>query len=325
MASSMTHAGELMRELFRSLCPRDHWEGIEEANPDRPVLIAGHRGSPLFEPENTIPSFARALKDGANAIELDLCITRDERIVSWHDWTPDGAVARVRWLEIEPQNSFRPTRPEERFQGPVSDFDLDLFREKYGYARKKGNEVVDVLIPTLDEVMAWAVEQEGIEAIFLDCKIPNEQSHMGPAFIRELDRIIGPWTDRFEFILEILDTEMIPHALTSKTVHHISYDKVVPPGLVLDVSEHSSAKDSIHHNLGASLVLRPRLTTFAPWTTYRRIMKNEMSHAREAEESSTPLIFAATINRPEEFECLRRMGVTAFQTDLPHVMSGLVG
>ena len=54
----------------------------------RPRLYA-HRGAAAEMPENTIPSFARALEHGASALETDLHMTRDGHVVVSHD--PDGA------------------------------------------------------------------------------------------------------------------------------------------------------------------------------------------------------------------------------------------
>ncbi len=322
---------DFIQELMRGSCPHRDWNPPPrawETGTEPPILIAGHRGSPLFEPENTIPGFRRAIEDGANAIELDLCITKDGQIIAWHDWTPDGTVARVRWMEIEPKNNFRPIRPDEEFQGPVPEFDLATFRKHYGYARKDGNVPVDVPIPTLEEVVEWARGEERLKAIFLDCKIPDGESDLGPAFMREMDRIVEPVKDRLELILEVQGPGMVDHALSSTTADRVSLDRSVPPGIALDVSRFSSATEAVRKNLGASLVLRPRLTTIAPWTTYRRIMKRELAIASEASEvpnTLAPLVFAATINREEEFRCLLKMGVRAFQTDLPHVMAGVLG
>lgn len=50
--------------------------------------LYGHRGAPRHLPENTLPSFRRALDDGANALELDVHLTRDGEVVVSHD--PDG-------------------------------------------------------------------------------------------------------------------------------------------------------------------------------------------------------------------------------------------
>jgi glycerophosphoryl diester phosphodiesterase len=45
----------------------------------------GHRGAPRESPENTIPSFQRALELGADAIELDVHATADGVVVVHHD------------------------------------------------------------------------------------------------------------------------------------------------------------------------------------------------------------------------------------------------
>lgn len=54
---------------------------------DRPLLF-GHRGACARCPENTMPAFSAALADGASALELDIQITRDGKVVVIHD--PDG-------------------------------------------------------------------------------------------------------------------------------------------------------------------------------------------------------------------------------------------
>ncbi len=45
----------------------------------------GHPGAAGLEPENTLRSFRRSVVEGADAIELDLRLTRDERLVVLHD------------------------------------------------------------------------------------------------------------------------------------------------------------------------------------------------------------------------------------------------
>ncbi len=49
----------------------------------------GHRGAAGLEPENTLRSFLRASEEGADALELDLRVTRDEHLVVLHDRTVD--------------------------------------------------------------------------------------------------------------------------------------------------------------------------------------------------------------------------------------------
>ena len=49
----------------------------------------GHRGASGLEPENTLRSFRRAEEVGADALELDLRVTRDGHLVVLHDPTVD--------------------------------------------------------------------------------------------------------------------------------------------------------------------------------------------------------------------------------------------
>lgn len=45
----------------------------------------GHRGARGLMPENTIPSFKKAIEVGANTIEFDVHITKDHKVVIYHD------------------------------------------------------------------------------------------------------------------------------------------------------------------------------------------------------------------------------------------------
>jgi glycerophosphoryl diester phosphodiesterase len=52
-----------------------------------PRLLYGHRGAACERPENTLPSFERALEAGVDVIETDVQITRDGHFVLAHDDT----------------------------------------------------------------------------------------------------------------------------------------------------------------------------------------------------------------------------------------------
>jgi glycerophosphoryl diester phosphodiesterase len=51
------------------------------------VQIIGHRGSRATHPENTMAAFAHALSCGADGIELDVVVTRDDKLAVTHDLT----------------------------------------------------------------------------------------------------------------------------------------------------------------------------------------------------------------------------------------------
>lgn len=52
-------------------------------------LVIGHRGAAGEAPENTLASFLLAVRQGADAIELDIHLSADDRLVVCHDATVD--------------------------------------------------------------------------------------------------------------------------------------------------------------------------------------------------------------------------------------------
>lgn len=60
-----------------------------------------HRGCPRERTENTLPGFLLALERGADAIELDVHVTRDAEVVVHHDAACAGrAIAESTWREL---------------------------------------------------------------------------------------------------------------------------------------------------------------------------------------------------------------------------------
>jgi glycerophosphoryl diester phosphodiesterase len=55
------------------------------AAPPRKILIYGHRGASALRPEHTLASYAKAIEDGADFIEPDLCATRDGQLIIRHE------------------------------------------------------------------------------------------------------------------------------------------------------------------------------------------------------------------------------------------------
>jgi glycerophosphoryl diester phosphodiesterase len=58
----------------------------------RPVIA--HRGASALAPENTLPAFELAIRQGADALELDVRLTRDGAAVVIHDETLDRVTDR---------------------------------------------------------------------------------------------------------------------------------------------------------------------------------------------------------------------------------------
>ncbi|HMD14677.1 MAG TPA: glycerophosphodiester phosphodiesterase family protein, partial [Bacteroidota bacterium] len=52
---------------------------------NRLPLIIAHRGSSAVAPENTLAAFKQAIRDRADAVELDIQLTSDGEVVVFHD------------------------------------------------------------------------------------------------------------------------------------------------------------------------------------------------------------------------------------------------
>ncbi len=64
--------------------------GLElHRSPGGPPRLVGHRGACAVAPENTLASFAQAVADGADIVEMDVRLTADEQVVVMHDATVD--------------------------------------------------------------------------------------------------------------------------------------------------------------------------------------------------------------------------------------------
>ena len=62
------------------------WEPVDTKNifGSSPLLIA-HRGTPFTIPENTLKSLKNAINIGFEAIEVDVCSTKDKVVVCSHN------------------------------------------------------------------------------------------------------------------------------------------------------------------------------------------------------------------------------------------------
>jgi len=291
----------------------------------RHFWVIGHRGAPEREVENTLASFERALADGANGLELDLCVTADEQVVIWHDEDPHDWRARFRRLGLEPVVRYRPRAPSSRrFRRRTSELTLDELRAHFGYAKGLFGKPVPARIPTLTEFMQWASDKEALGLVFLDVKVPAEREDSMLALVRQLDELVMRHQPRFEIVLE---TPTAPAAtlLTRLAPRYARALDVEPrPGLVLDYERYSAARVAIAHGLTHATPQRPRWITLFPFATHRRIVKEDLARVAGHNESSPDAaivgICSFTINREREMRELIELGVWGIQSDRPGLL-----
>ncbi len=157
--------------------------------PVRRIYVIGHRGAPYHFPENTIASFRKALDLGANGLEFDLCLTKDKRIVVFHDASPDksrtmfedfpyelvspefdGNTALIKELK---GGEYRIARRRHLWSGKSFDIlklDLDQVEHWYRYHHVEGTEYP---IPPLEDFLTFvSSEVQRLKLLFFDMKNP---------------------------------------------------------------------------------------------------------------------------------------------------------
>jgi endoglucanase len=146
--------------------------------------IQGHRGARSLLPENTLPSFKRALEIGVDTIECDLAITKDGEVVIYHDRHlnphitrgPDGqwlehagpAIASLTYQELQAYDVGR-IKPATRYAREFSDqvaidgTRIPKFSELLDLVSKSANKHVGIdcetKISPIDPQSTWPVEK----------------------------------------------------------------------------------------------------------------------------------------------------------------------
>ncbi len=108
------------------------WSNVRALREQRgtPFIVA-HRGAQTREPENTLPAFALAVEQGADALETDLRFTRDHEIVLIHDATIERTTngrGRISEMTLAELQTFRTRRPGNGSSGGLSNEPIPTLR-----------------------------------------------------------------------------------------------------------------------------------------------------------------------------------------------------
>lgn len=314
-----------IKEFFK-FCP------YRKANIDKNhlFLTCGHRGSPVNEPENTIPSLERALSEGANALEVDICVTKDKEVILWHDWNPDELVALIRENGLEPAVRYKPFFPARfsGFRNKTSELTFQEFRKYFNYIKKGESEPVGAHIPTFSEFIHWLSDKEKVKYVFLDIKVPEDEKDLVIVILEQLEALTKKYNPVCKFILETFSKEVLDTAKSKFPELNYCLDVELPPGFIFFPRMYSGIKTAIQNKNSVGLVLRPRQITIGNWMTYRRVMcydvRKKKIYNRKYPDNQINFLISCTINDKREMECLIKKGVNGIQTDYPRRLTNVV-
>ena len=297
-------------------------------------LVIAHHGSPKTSCENTIQSCHQAVQiELANALEIDLCVTKDGQIVLWHDWSPDDAVSLIRQLGEQGSNRFRPTVPDifSPWRKPVNELTLDEFRAHYGYEEIGGRQYegeinpVDTRIPTLMEFMRAATAWDNLEHLFLDIKMPDSAASGAAAFTDLIAQALAI-SHSFE-VTALVPSDKVLQGMKSRAAQKqldmaFSWDREFPVGVVLNAANYSAIDGAIQFGNGVASVGRPTALTFDAWQVYQAVIQFDTSKwdqfnldPKTNNGRQIDKLIAWTIDDAGEMDWLLAQGVSGVITD----------
>ena len=127
--------------------------------PSRPLVIA-HRGDSAHRPENTLASLANALELGVSAVEIDVQLTRDGRVVVIHDSTLDrttsgrGDVRQLTLAEVRAVSAGYPSRFGDAYKGEH----VPTLAEVLTLVRDRARTMIEIKKESVTEDAAGGVE-----------------------------------------------------------------------------------------------------------------------------------------------------------------------
>ena len=115
--------------------------------------FVGHRGNMDQFPENTLEGMWQSLNDGLNALEIDLQVTKDRKLVLWHDFFAfRPALYNAKCFLLVPANH------------TLAELQRDCITKGNGSA---------VTVSSFDDVVSSGIlEDSRLEFLFLDIKVP---------------------------------------------------------------------------------------------------------------------------------------------------------
>lgn len=169
------------------------------------ILICGHRGASGYAPENTLEAFSLAASQGADAVELDVHLTRDGQLLVAHDEKVDrvsdgsGLIGDMTLAQIK-KLDFNRLHPE--YEGAKAPTLQEVFELLKGTGLGINVELKNSVVPYpgLEEKCLALAAREGME----DRIVWSSFNHMSMQRMKELDRsavcgllfdcvLIAPW------------------------------------------------------------------------------------------------------------------------------------
>lgn len=118
-----------------------------------------HRGAPYFEPENTLRAVKKALEMGADRVEVDVRLSKDEELIVIHDPTVDrttDGTGQVKDMTLNELKKLNAGKGEE----------IPTLQEVIE-AAKDAKLVIEMKIPGIEEKILETIHENRLENVLI--------------------------------------------------------------------------------------------------------------------------------------------------------------
>ncbi|CAN5231936.1 glycerophosphodiester phosphodiesterase family protein [soil metagenome] len=263
--------------------------------------LQGHRGARGLLPENTIPSFLKAIDYGVDTIEFDLIVTADNEILISHEPWFDH--------QISTKSDGTPVTEEEQM-------DLNIYRMTYeetqqfdvgirAHAGFPDQEPMEATKPLMrDAIIAIEnyVEEQGLDPVYYNIETKSRPEWYG---------VYGPQPEEFSQLLydELAELDILDRVIIqSFNPATLIAMREIDPGVVqaILVYEEDQTIDRYIEILGYT----PEI-----WSPQYELVTPEL--VADVHDRGMTII-PWTINEREEMIRLLEMGVDGIITDYPN-------
>lgn len=267
----------------------------------------GHRGARGLLPENTIPSFLKALEFGVTTLEMDVVITKDHQVVLSHEpYLSSEICSKPDGSPITPSEE-RSTNIYQMTYAELSRYDCG----KRGHGRFPEQKPLPATKPLLRDVIK-AVEnaraEKGLPPVFYNIETK---------LTREGDGVFHPRPDEFARLVyeEVKRNGALDRAIfQSFDERSLEALRRIDPDVYFCLLVDN--QDGLEKNL-ARLSFAPQI--YSPH--YKLVTPDliEAAHRRGMK------VIVWTVNALDEMKALKAMGVDGIITDYPNLREALLG
>lgn len=254
--------------------------------------VHSHRGDPKVFPENTLEGFFSAVEKGADAIEMDVVISKDRKVVVSHE--PYMAASKV----LTPQGISISEREETSFN--LFEMDYDRIREfKCFLKNKNGTSYKPLLSEVIQKTKQNTVTAQLRLPVF-SIEIKSEPAAYGvfQPYPQEITDLVLEVIQRYHIEENVLIQSFDPHVLNAVHEKH-------PQIPISYLIEHKGVEKNLSRLNFIPAVYSPHYGLIKN----RRLVRKVHSHGMR--------LVPWTVNQEKEIIRMIGMGVDGIITDYP--------